>query len=301
VTDVQWSSSDPAVARVDANGFVQSVGAGTAIISARSVQGGLQAVCVITVEPVRVTDIALNTTESALAVGQTAQLSATISPENATNKTVNWISANNAIATVDQNGLVTAHSVGVIEIVATTEDDGFVAKSVVTVTNLVTSIELSHERVEVIGGEQVSLEATALPLDATNRSITWSTSNPSIAEVDENNMVATVPVASATNVVITATANDGSGVSVSAEIVVIPVPIQLPEIPLPDFMIMGTPGFATGLSASSSAEGQNSEAQAVWDFLFETLMLPMMLNMFAAIGPLQATSKNPCFHELKMI
>jgi len=225
---VEWSSSNTAVATVDANGFVQSVGVGTAIISARSVQGGLQAACAVVVVAINVTGVTLNHSENTLAVGETAQLNATVLPENATNQAVNWASANNAIASVDQNGLVTAHSVGVVEVAAITEDGGHVATSMITVTNLVVSITLSHDWVEVIGGQQLTLEATVLPLDAANRSVTWTSSNPGVAQVNAIGFVMTNPVNVATAVTITATANDGSGLSAEATVVVVPVPVVSP-------------------------------------------------------------------------
>jgi hypothetical protein len=79
---------------------------------------------------------------------------------------------------------------------------------------------LSPDNVEVIGGGQVSLEATVLPIDAANRTVTWSSSNPNAATVDSNGMVTTYVVQQPTTVVITATAGDGSGVVAEAKLVV---------------------------------------------------------------------------------
>ena len=209
---MEWNSSNAAVATVDQNGFVQSVGVGTAIVSARSVQGGKQATCEIVVAPVRVTSIKLDYDEISLSSGQSMKLEATVLPENSTNKTVNWQSSDNAVATVDQTGNVTACGTGTTEITAIAADGGLTAVATVTVTTPVTSIALSPDNVEVYGGEQIMFEAAVLPVDATNRSVTWSSSDSGVATVDANGFVTTGLANQDTTVTITATAKDGSGI-----------------------------------------------------------------------------------------
>jgi uncharacterized repeat protein (TIGR02543 family) len=228
IRDVEWCSSNHAVATVDQNGFVQSTGVGTAVISARTVQGGLQAICDVTVQPIRVTGVALGFSENALFVGQTLQWSATVSPENATDKTVHWLSSDNAVATVDQNGLVTAVGVGMAEIAAITEDGGLREASSVTVTIPVASIALSPDHAVMYEESQrdfeataLDIEATVLPLDATDRSLSWASSAPAIVSVNQNGYVTTNWVGADTSAVISVTANDGSGATAQAEVVVL--------------------------------------------------------------------------------
>jgi len=116
--NVTWTSSDENIATVDAAGTVTAVAEGTATITATA--GGKTASCVVTVSPaaIPVTGISLDKPALALAVGERGTLTATVSPENATD-TVVWSSDNGAVATVDQSGVVTAVAAGKAVITAT--------------------------------------------------------------------------------------------------------------------------------------------------------------------------------------
>ncbi len=136
---VTWTSSDTSVATV-ADGVVIPVAAGTATITATA--GGKTATCTVTVEPatVAVTGVSLNKTSIVLLTnGQnTETLTATVKPDDATDKTVTWTSSDESVATVDQNGKVTAIATGTATITAKAGDKTasctvFVNK--VTITN----------------------------------------------------------------------------------------------------------------------------------------------------------------------
>lgn len=118
---VAWSSSNTAVASVDKNGEVTAVAAGTANITAKV--GGKEATCIINVEKkiVAVSGIMLNHTSDSLAVGKSLTLTATVVPEDATDKSVIWTTSDNTVATV-ANGLVTAVKAGTVTITATAGD-----------------------------------------------------------------------------------------------------------------------------------------------------------------------------------
>lgn len=115
---VTWSSSNTGVASVS-GGTVKAVAEGTATITASA--GGKNATCSVKVTPnvIAVTGITLNQQEIALIVGDTFQLTAMVSPDNATDKTVNWSSADDQIATVDKTGKVTAKAPGKTVVSAT--------------------------------------------------------------------------------------------------------------------------------------------------------------------------------------
>ena len=115
---ITWSSSNSGVATVS-GGTVKGVAEGTATITASA--GGKSATCSVKVTPnvVAVTGIVLNQKDIALLVGDTFQLTATVSPDNATDKTVTWSCANEQIATVDKTGKVTAKAPGTTDILAT--------------------------------------------------------------------------------------------------------------------------------------------------------------------------------------
>ena len=117
---VTWTSSNPAVAKVSKKGKVTAVSVGTAKITATTANGKT-AVCKITVKPTKVTKITIKGKDT-MRVGKTQMLKAKIAPSNATDKTVKWKSSNPAVATVDENGLVTAIKKGKVTITATAKD-----------------------------------------------------------------------------------------------------------------------------------------------------------------------------------
>lgn len=106
IPQLTWTSSNPEVAGVDENGVVSALQAGTAVVTVAC--GTVTASITITVSPVQPSSIKLNETSIELTVGQTFQLIASISPENATDKTVTWTSSAPEYASVDENGLVIA-------------------------------------------------------------------------------------------------------------------------------------------------------------------------------------------------
>lgn len=132
---VTWTSSDSGIATVNANGVVTGVSVGNATITATTAEGGYTASAAITVNPVRVTGVTLNQSTITLRTSGTTtqQLTATITPSNATNKNVTWTSNNTGIATVSDNGLVTAVAPGTTTVTVTTEDGGYTATCTVKV------------------------------------------------------------------------------------------------------------------------------------------------------------------------
>ena len=142
--------------------------------------------------PVAVTSVSLNATFMEIKEGEIFELIATISPSNADNKTVIWTSSNASIAVVE-NGIITAYKAGTAIITATSDDAGKTAKCEVNVikkTHPVISVELNKYAVELTEGEEVTLIATVNPDNATNKNVTWSSTNPSVASVSDGNVKA---------------------------------------------------------------------------------------------------------------
>ncbi|MCU6792114.1 Ig-like domain-containing protein [Paenibacillus sp. WQ 127069] len=134
--------------------------------------------------------ITLNNTSLTVNAGSTAPLVATIQPMNVSNKGITWSSSNSAIATVSNKGVVSGKSSGTAIITATTTDGGLTAAAEVNVIQPVTRISLGKTALNLkVGDPDFTLTPTIAPTNATNKDITWSSSNTSVATVDEDGNV----------------------------------------------------------------------------------------------------------------
>ena len=213
-TSVTWHSDKPTVASVNAStGYIYGNGVGTAKIYATAIDGsGCTDYLTVTVEnKILVTSVTLNCTSLTLKEGQNYALSANVSPSNASNKTLNWNSSNNNVAKVN-NGVVTAVSQGTAKITAcATDGSGKGASCTVTVTRdtLVSYICVSPNGKEMTTGESAYFYATVCPENATNRCVTWSSSDPCVATVNPTSGL--VYAQNPGTTIISAIAQDGSG------------------------------------------------------------------------------------------
>ena len=219
---VTWKSSNEAVATVDANGLVTAIAVGEATITATTTDGSNKsATCKVTVTSTLATSITLDYTEYEMVEKSEFQLTATILPESTKNKGVVWSSSDKWVASVNENGLVTAYSVGEATIIVTTVDGSNLSASctVTVVPTLAESIALDKTEISLEATETATLVATVLPELTTDKSVEWSSSDESVAVVDDNGVVTAISVGDA---IITATVTDGSGVSASCQVTVIP-------------------------------------------------------------------------------
>ena len=187
---VTWSSNDESIATVSSTGFVTAKAKGTAVITVRTANNRL-ASCQVTVnETILPISIELNKVSQTVEKGETVQLTATVMPENATDKSVTWSSLDDSIASVDANGLVRAKAKGSTTITARTVN-GLTTNFVITVNEKIeaTDIELDKNTGELKEGKTLQLTATVLPEDATDKTVIWSSSNDTVASVDENGLV----------------------------------------------------------------------------------------------------------------
>lgn len=208
--NVQWSSSNPDIQV--SNGTVTtsfkpgaattSVGGrlvlGKGTITATTEDGGKKATCEITVfaKINAVSSITLSEDYLFLEKGQSYQIKATVQPDDATDKTVQWESSDTSVATVDQNGTVNAIGSGKTNITASA--GGKSATCAVTVVIPVTSIELNKTSLTLEKGTSETLKATVSPQDATNKEVKWSSSDISVASVDQNGHVTAIKGGDAT-------------------------------------------------------------------------------------------------------
>ena len=168
-----------------------------------------------------VTDITLNESSATIVEGNTLALTATVTPNDATNKSITWSSSTPSVATVDNKGKVTAIAPGTATITATANDGSGVSASckmtVVKKEIPVTGIELNRTSATLTEGATLTLTATLLPKDATNPTLTWTSSNEKVATVDEYGVVTAVADGEAT---ITVSTTDGSDLSATCVVTV---------------------------------------------------------------------------------
>lgn len=219
---VTWASSDAAVATV-VDGVVTGVSEGTATITVTTVDGGFTATCIVNVS-IAVTGVTLDQTAVTLEVDETVTLVATVEPADATNQTVGWVSGNESVATVNNSGLVTAVAPGTATISVITVDGSFMATCEVTVTDptvAVTGVSLDQTSLALEPGETGTLVATVAPGDATDKSVSWTSSDAAVATVADGVVTA---VADGT-CTITVTTTDG-GFTATCDVTVETVGIE---------------------------------------------------------------------------
>jgi len=209
---VTFTSSNTAVLTVDSTGKVTGKGAGTASVTVKTTDGGKVGVTTYTVTAVSsaVTDVSLNKTASTLVIGDSESLTATVSPSNAANKGVSWLSSDTSVVTVDASGKVTAQGAGKANVIVMTDDGSKTAACAYTVIATavhVTGVALNKSALALTAGKTETLQATVTPLDATYPSVTWASSNSAIATVDATGKVTAVTAGTAT---VTVTTTDGS-------------------------------------------------------------------------------------------
>lgn len=214
---LSWSVSGDAV-KLDDNSAslfrtVTAQKGGTATITVTAQDGsGVSKSIEITVTddtPVAVTGVSLNKTSVSLTVGGTDTLIPTIAPTDATNKKVSWSTSAPGIVSVDGSGNIKALAAGNATITVTTDDGKQTATCAVTVTAstvAVTGVTLDKSSATVNVGATLQLTATVAPSNATNKAVTWTSSNNNIATVDANGKVTGKAVGSAT---IQVTTTDG--------------------------------------------------------------------------------------------
>ncbi|SNR39341.1 Ig-like domain-containing protein [Flavobacterium sp. ov086] len=162
---------------------------------------------------VPVSGVTVSPATATLGVGATQQLTPTVAPANATNKTVTYSSNNTGVATVNGSGLVTAIASGSATITVTTQDGNKTATVVITVSSsnvAVTSVSLSPTTATLSVGGTQQLTPTVLPSNATNKAVSYASNNTGVATVNASGLVTAVANGSA---IITVTTADGNKTS----------------------------------------------------------------------------------------
>lgn len=224
IQDLEWESTDAAVAKVQYSSgryVLYAYKNGTTTITATATDGsGVTASCEVTVNinyPVQ--GISLNhDAKTFTKAGETLQLTATIYPDSATNKTVTWKSSDKTVATVDESGLVTAVGNGTADITATTEDGNYTATCQVTVE--IPELTLSLDKTELTLTQTEEQQKLTATVSDPEEKVTWLSSDPFVATVTRDGTVTAIANGTAT---ITASAGDKT-VSCTVEVALTDTP-----------------------------------------------------------------------------
>ena len=183
----EWHSDNPNVASVNpSNGYIYGNAKGTTIIRSTAVDGSSESLVVTVSDTIQITSVILDHTTLRIEKDHNVNLTATVLPDNASNKELIWTSSDIGVATVD-NGIVTPVSLGTATITVTAIDgSGMSASCTISVTDdiLVSSICILQNEGTLITNKSVYLKATICPTNATNRCVTWSSDDASIATVN---------------------------------------------------------------------------------------------------------------------
>lgn len=220
---ITWKSSNSKVVIVNSSGYIKAVGPGTAIIKATSADGGYTDTATIEVTgsgtSISASEIVFKESSYSVGINGTISLNPIITPNNTTFKAIKFTSSDASIATVDENGLVKGLKEGTVNITATLTHNNLKATTKVVVKYIpVTSIKLNNVQAEatIKKGETLSISAEILPSNASNKNISFTSSDSNIAKVDSNGIITGISTGRTT---IIAKSSDGASASLVVNIV----------------------------------------------------------------------------------
>ena len=213
---LQWHSSNPAVATVDENGYVESLAEGRTRIYATALDGYGAISNELEIEVVSVPDAAgliltidgrdVTDGDIVMAPGESRLISVRVLPDDAPQE-YSFRAVGNRVS-VTQDGVLTANSSGMAMVEVTSSDGNASATINITVIVPPASVSIEGASGMINEGQQMQLSATVLPTNADDRTVSWSSSNPSVASVNGSGLVTGVSIGTAT---IIASANGDPG------------------------------------------------------------------------------------------
>lgn len=277
---VSWSSSNPDVANVlPTVGKVTALKVGTAVITAMTVDGGYRATCNVEVgDSIRVTGVRLDQTSMMLQPGNSATLHATVTPANATNQDLVWSSNNLRVAIVSPSGIVTALSEGTAVVTVSTKDGGCEATCIVRTPVKVTGVTLDKTSLTLQKGTSATLIATVTPAYATDKTLTWSSSNPAVATVSSSGVV--TAIASGTAVIVVSTKDDGFNATCTINA---PSPVKVTGVTLNQTSLTLAKGNSATLIATVSP-GDATDETLTWSSSNTTVATVSSSGIVTALG-----------------
>ena len=258
-----WSAEPAEAVKLTDNGngscTVKALKVGETVVTATTADGGFTATCTVTVPQIAAESVTLDRETVSLVLGNpaadTATLTATVFPENATDKTVIWSAEPAEAVKLTDNGngscTVKALKAGETVVTATTADGGFTATCTVTVSSVsAESVELDQKELNLIVGdpesETATLTATVYPENAENKTVSWSADKTGYIELTDNgNGSCTVKALKAGSVTVTATVED-SGHTATCTVTVSSVSAESVELDQKELnLIVGDPESET--------------------------------------------------------
>ena len=224
--NVIWKLVSGNAIALSADGVIQAKKVGEALVRAEAADGsGITAECKVVVKPRLVQAISLNTTQKHLIIGDSFTLTATLSPENATNRNVIWKLVSGDAISLSNTGVIQAKKVGEALVRSEAADgSGITAEcKVVVKPRMVQSISLNATKKDLLVGETFTLTATAMPENATNRNVIWKLVSGNAISLSNIGVIQAKKVGAA---LVRAEAADGSGITAECKVVVKPRLVQ---------------------------------------------------------------------------
>ncbi len=219
IKDVIYESGDSTVVKVDENGNITAVGEGTTTVTVSSKDDPTKKDTITVTVKKPVTEITLEKEKTILYVDETEDLIVTVNPEDATNKKLIWESDDETVVTVDENGKITAIGEGTATVTVTSEDDPTKKDTIIVKVKIpVEDIVIENEDTEIAIGEELQLTVTVNPDTASVKDLEYTSSNESVAKVDNFGKI--IPVGEGTTV-ITVTSKDNPEITETITITVV--------------------------------------------------------------------------------
>lgn len=184
---VVWRSSDESIATVDGSGMVKGIYSGNVVITAEA-ENGVKGTFEIEVRQ-HVTGVKISPSAVTIENGGTMQLTCEVLPAMAYDKTITWKSTLPEICHVSGDGTIVALNPGKSVITVTTADGGFSADCVVTVNQPVESVDVTPKNISLEVNDVANLSVSVLPVNATDKTVTWTSSDESVVSVDTNGRI----------------------------------------------------------------------------------------------------------------
>ena len=188
IKGVEWYSSNDKVATVSSSGLVKGISNGDAIISVVNSYGRIDTIKVnVKGSGIPVSKIVLNKSEVSIRPGGSYKITYTLLPSNATNKEITWETNDSRIATVNKDGTIIGLRSGETTIIGYTSNQIEASIKVIVTPNAVSvdNLEISPSDMTIVKGDTYKLNAKLIPSNATNKNITWESSDDRIVSVNE--------------------------------------------------------------------------------------------------------------------